>query len=570
VVVDNQIGFTTDPRDARSTKYCTHVAKMLQIPIFHVNGEDPEAVAQVIQLALDYRREFKRDVVVDMYSYRRRGHNETDEPAFTQPLLYRQIRQRESVRHGYLEHLKKLGHVTDEMAEKLATDRREILECFLNEAREDIQDYEASWSARPKVLSKVWSKYSGGAESEVPDVATGIPAARASELLRAQSEVPADFTPHAKTQRLLGLRNEMAVGAKPLDWAAAEALAMASLVTDGYRVRLSGQDSQRGTFSHRHAVLHDFETGERYTPLQNLSRDQAPCEIINSPLSETGVMGFEYGFSLAYPDGLVAWEAQFGDFFNVAQPIVDQFIASGERKWKMLSGLVLLLPHGFEGMGPEHSSARIERFLGLAARDNLQIVYPTLPAQLFHVLRRQVLRPWRKPLVVFTPKSLLRHPAVVSNLEDLAEGTGFLRLLPDPREVAPGRVHEVLLCSGKVYFDLEAERREQGRDDLVIHRLEQLYLFPEEAVAAQLDPLGPQVKVRWVQEEPANMGAWPYLRYRYGNRLLGRWDIDAVCRPESASVATGSSASHKLELRNLLDQVFDIEPTTRNESRGDD
>jgi 2-oxoglutarate dehydrogenase E1 component len=553
VVVNNQIGFTTDPEDGRSSPYCTDVARMLQIPIFHVNGEDPEAVAQVVQLALDYRHRFRRDVVIDMYCYRRRGHNETDEPAFTQPLLYKKIRARDSVRTGYLKHLMKHGEVTQEMADELVERRREVLEGFLSEARRA----DKTAAERPRVLGKIWHAYKGGPEAVIPRAETAVSRARLEELLIKQAEVPADFQPHPKIERLLQLRRDIAAGEKPVDWAAAEALAFASIVTEGFRVRLTGQDSERGTFSHRHAVLHDYETGARYTPLQHLSADQAPCEIYNSPLSEAGVLGFDYGYSLGYPDALVLWEAQFGDFHNATQVIIDQFIAAAESKWRSLSGLVMLLPHGFEGMGPEHSSARIERFLSLTAEDNLQIVYPTSPAQLFHVLRRQVLRVWRKPLVVFTPKSMLRHPEMISSMDELAEGR-FRRIMPDPR-LANGQrenVSEVVLCSGKVYFDLDAERRRLRRDDMAILRIEQLYPLPAKYVEKELHALGADVPVRWVQEEPENMGAWPYLRYRFGDRLLGRWPFSGVCRPESASVATGSPASHKLELEILLDRVF--------------
>jgi 2-oxoglutarate dehydrogenase E1 component len=552
VVVNNQIGFTTDPRDARSSPYATDVAKMLQIPIFHVNGEDPEAVAQAVQLALDYRHQFQRDVVIDMYCYRRRGHNETDEPAFTQPQLYKKIRARDSVRDGYLHHLMKHGEVTREMADELAERRREVLEAYLTEARRE----DNNLLERPRVLGRIWHDYKGGPEAVIPSVDTGVPRERLTTLLEQLATVPESFTPHPKIERLLQQRRAIAAGEKPVDWAAAESLAFATLVTEGQRVRLTGQDSERGTFSHRHSVLHDYETGEQYAPLQHLSDDQAVCEIYNSPLSEAGVLGYEYGYSLAYPDALVMWEAQFGDFQNAAQVIIDQFIAAAESKWSSLSGLVMLLPHGFEGMGPEHSSARIERFLSLCADDNIQIAYPTTPAQLFHLLRRQVLRSWRKPLVVFTPKSMLRHPEVSSDLDELADGR-FRRILPDPR-CAPGceGVCEVLLCSGKVYYDLDAERVRLGREDIAILRVEQLYPLPSKYIEQELHALDPEAPVRWVQEEPENMAAWPYLRYRYGDRLLGRWPFSGVCRRESASVATGSSASHKLELEILLDRVF--------------
>jgi 2-oxoglutarate dehydrogenase E1 component len=376
---------------------------------------------------------------------------------------------------------------------------------------------------------------------------------------------PEDFAPHRKIQRLLEQRRNMAQGGQPVDWAAAEALAFGTLACEGHPVRLSGQDSQRGTFSHRHSVLHDVQDGKRHAPLQHLAPDQARVETINSPLSEVAVVGFEYGYSLTYPEALVLWEAQFGDFVNVAQPIIDQFISSAEAKWGMLSGLVLLLPHGFEGMGPEHSSARLERFLQLAAEDNLQIANPTTPAQLFHLLRRQVWRHWRKPLVVMSPKSLLRHPACVSELDELTEGA-FQPVLSDPNQPDPAKVNRVLFCCGKVYYDLEAERHRLERDDVAILRLEQPYPLPASSLAGAMNRFSPEAALIWVQEEPANMGVWPYLRYRFGERLLGR-QLLGVCRPEAPSPATGSAASHKLELCLLLEQVFgpleDLGPVSR-------
>jgi 2-oxoglutarate dehydrogenase E1 component len=409
IVVNNQIGFTTSPEEGRSTLYATDVARMLQVPIFHVNGEAPEAVAQVVQLAMDFRATFQTDVFIDMYGYRRWGHNETDEPSFTQPLLYRAICERASVRDGYLEHLLEQGGLTRNEAEEIELARRADLEKALAGARAD----QCRSDDEPSAL---WRPYTGGAEAEADAPATGGDAAQFAEWLRRASTVPESFHLHPKLKRLLNARLEMAAGKKPLDWGAAEMLTLASLAAGGVRIRLTGQDTARGTFSHRHAVLFDQEDGYPCVPLQNVADGQALVEICNSPLCEAGALGFEYGYSLDCPDGLVIWEAQFGDFVNAAQVILDQFITSGEDKWRRLSGLVLLLPHGFEGLGPEHSSARLERFLQLAAEDNIQIVQPTTPAQLFHLLRRQALRKWRKPLVVLTPKSLLRHPKCVSKL----------------------------------------------------------------------------------------------------------------------------------------------------------
>jgi 2-oxoglutarate dehydrogenase E1 component len=373
-------------------------------------------------------------------------------------------------------------------------------------------------------------------------------------LLLRLAEVPDGFHVHRKLERLLEHRKAMAHGEQPLDWGAAEALAFASLAMDGARIRMSGQDAERGTFSHRHAVLHDQETGEKYMALQHVGPGQAPVEIYNSPLSEAGVLGFEYGFSLANPDGLTLWEAQFGDFHNAAQVIIDQFLSSAEDKWRSLTNLALLLPHGFEGQGPEHSSARIERFFSLTAEDNMQVVIPSTPAQFFHVLRRQVVRPWRKPLIVISPKSLLRHPECVSSIEDCASGR-FERMLPDEGGRVDG-VSRVLLCSGKVYYDLIADRKERGRDDVAIVRVEQVYPLQPEDMEHVLEPYADGTPLVWVQEEPENMGAWRRMRGKFGERWFGRFPFSGVYRPASASPATGSSSSHKLEQRTLLDEAF--------------
>ena len=549
VVINNQIGFTTLPSEGRSSTYATDVAKMLQIPIFHVNGEDPEAVAQVVRLALEFRREFQRDVVIDMYSYRRRGHNEGDEPALTQPVMYRAIEQCDAVRDNYLDRLLLLGEITVEESEQIAEHRRALLEQELALARS--HDYVPG----TEVPNGVWSGFSGRKQDEVDAVATGLDSERLSALLLAQTTLPADFHPHPKIERWLKLRREMAEGKRSLDWSAAEALALASLAVEGFRVRLTGQDSARGTFSQRHAVLHDYLDDHTYTPLQHVDARQAAVEICNSPLSEAGVLGFEYGYSLDWPDGLVAWEAQYGDFCNAAQVIIDQFIVSAEDKWLRLSGLVLLLPHGLEGQGPEHSSARLERFLSLAAEQNIQIVSPTTPAQYFHVLRRQVLRRWRKPLIVMTPKSLLRHPQAVSPLEDFGR-TSFRDVLPDERGASPERINRVLICNGKVYYDIARRRDELARDDVAVVRVEQLYPLPVEALRAALAAYAEGTRAVWVQEEPENMGAWQFLRVQWGQALFDRLPFSGIFRPASASPATGSGSSHKLEQERLLSEAF--------------
>jgi 2-oxoglutarate dehydrogenase E1 component len=548
IVVNNQIGFTTPPEQGRSTTYCTDVAKMLQIPIFHVNGEDPEAVAQVVRLALDFRQRFKRDVFIDMYCYRRRGHNEGDEPSFTQPQLYDAISKRKPVREGYLDFLLAKGDVTREEADAIEVARRDHLEAELKIAREE------HGIRSPDALGGIWTGYRGGPESNARDVDTGIPKAHASELLLAQSHVPEGFTPHPKIAKLLETRAKQATGEMPLDWAAGESLAFASLVTEGIGVRLSGQDCGRGTFSHRHAELHDHTTGEVHTPLKHLRQGQARFEVLNSPLNEMGVLGFEYGYSLDSPDNLVIWEAQFGDFANVAQVIIDQFIVSGEEKWRRLSGLVMLLPHGFEGMGPEHSSARLERYLSLAANDNIQVCYPTTPAQMFHLLRRQVLRRWLKPLIVMTPKSLLRHAEAVSTLDELEHGC-FQRIIPDTtrRKGPPSRV---LLCTGKIYYDLEKRRVEKKRDDVAIIRIEQLFPIHDQLLREALSNYPDGTPVYWVQEEPQNMGAWQFFRNWFGELFTTRFRISPICRKTSASPAVGSKHRHEAEQNWIVDRAF--------------
>jgi len=484
-------------------------------------------------------------VFIDMYGYRRLGHNETDEPTFTQPLLYRKIAARPNIRESYLERLLRLGNVSSAEAGKILAERRGDLERQLEASRTDECEPQAG-------QNNLWSDYTGGPEPEAePD--TGVDAQRLANLLRTLASPPAEFHVHHKLRHGLDARREMADGRRPLDWSAAEALALATLATGGARIRLAGQDTGRGTFSQRHAILYDQQDGSPFVPLQHLAADQAPVEIYNSPLCETAALGFDYGYSLDCPDGLVLWEAQFGDFVNAAQVIVDQFIVSAEAKWQRLSGLVLLLPHGFEGMGPEHSSARLERFLALAAADNIQVAQPTTPAQYFHLLRRQVVRKWRKPLVIFTPKSLLRHPKVVSALADCATGK-FQHVLADP---APGPdTQRVLVCTGKVYYELAAYREEHQRRDVAILRLEQLYPLRARLLEQMLAACPEHTPVLWVQEEPANMGAWRFLHEKFGKRLFNRFPMALISRPESASPATGSAHAHKFEQANLVRRAF--------------
>ncbi|MBV72011.1 MAG: 2-oxoglutarate dehydrogenase E1 component [Myxococcales bacterium] len=561
IIVNNQIGFTTSPEYSRSSPYPSDVAKLLQIPIIHVNGEDPEAVTQAIKLAMEFRREFQKDVVIDLWCYRLYGHNEGDDPAFTQPVLYSAIRRRKTVREAYLDNLLKLGSVSKEDAKEIVDTSLASLNVALKEAASDDFVY------REDKNRGLWAAYTGGSMRDLPEALTGVAKSRLKKLLLAQTKVPTDFTAHSKINRLFGIREQMAKGKRPLDWGAAEALAFASLLADGTGIRLSGQDSGRGTFSHRHSVLSDFEDGTVYIPLNNLGVDQASFEVIDSPLSEAAVLGFEFGYSLDMPESLVIWEAQFGDFANGAQVIIDQFIASSEEKWARLSGLVLMLPHGFEGQGPEHSSARLERFLGLCADDNMVVCNLTTPAQLFHCLRRHVIRDVRKPLIIMSPKSLLRHPKATSSLDELSSEP-FKVLILDPADPNPDAVERVILCSGKIYYELAAERDARGLENVAIHRLEQIYPLRDETWVDLMKPYREGTEVTWVQEEPKNMGAWPHLRLRFGESICnGQFPFAAVTRPSSASPATGSAASHKIEQALVIDQAFDVQKTQAAKKR---
>jgi 2-oxoglutarate dehydrogenase E1 component len=538
VCVNNQIGFTTVPGDARSTPYATDVARMLGVPIFHVNGEDPETVARIVQLAMEWRQTFHRDAVLDMYCFREHGHNEQDEPAFTQPLMYRKIKAHPGVREIYLRSLEERGVVTREAAEAMA----EAYTKELDDARKQIGKPASKKKAKPSALEGLWANYHSGA-ADVAD--TTIPEDQLRKLLLELNRVPEGFSVHPKIRRgIFAPREEMAAGTRKVDWSAAEQLAYASLVTSGHRVRLSGQDVMRGTFSHRHCVLVDTETGREFAPLAHLAPDQACFEAYNSLLSEAGVLGFDYGYSLDYPEALVIWEAQFGDFANGAQVIIDNFLVSGETKWNRLTGLTMFLPHGYEGQGPEHSSARIERFLSMCAQDNLQVCNVTTAAQLFHMLRRQVLRKVRDPLVVFTPKSILREPRVESPLSELATGA-FQPVIPD----GEGR-KRLVFCSGKVYYDLQGARGD--REDVALVRVEQLYPFPLERIREEMAK-HPLAQVVWCQEEPKNMGAWPFVALQL---LEAGIVVQYAGRPASASPATGYPTRHKREQDALVVQAL--------------
>ncbi|MFZ0242924.1 MAG: 2-oxoglutarate dehydrogenase E1 component [Desulfobacterales bacterium] len=547
VIINNQIGYTTLPADARSTRYSTDVAKMIMAPVFHVHGEDPEAVVHVAQLAVDYRTAFKKDVVIDVICYRRYGHNEGDEPYFTQPLMYERIRERPSLHELYAARLIEEKVVAEEKVDQLKA---------LAESRLEKDYEEVHGSACPFPESRFygeWDHISGRFSHAA--VATGVEKEHLTELARRLNSFPKDVNLFSKLERLLQKRFEAIEKGEGIDWAGAEALCFASLLTEKIPVRLSGQDSARGTFSQRHSTLVDIKTGSTYTPLNHLDETQAPYLVYNSLLAEVSVVGFEYGYSIARPEALVLWEAQFGDFANNAQSVTDLFIASGEAKWQRLSGLVLLLPHGMEGLGPEHSSARLERFLQLCAGDNLQVCQPSTPAQYFHLLRRQVKRPVRKPLVVMTPKSLLRHPLAVSNLADMSSG-GFQEVLDDAA-ADPQKTRRVLLCTGKVYYALLQLRQNVKRDDVAIVRLEQLYPFPEERLQAIAAKYGKARHWCWVQEEPENMGAWQFVHYRT-EKLFGRAP-EYIGRPEAASPATGFPALFKRQQAAIIEQAVGAE-----------
>jgi 2-oxoglutarate dehydrogenase E1 component len=549
VIVNNQIGFTTDPRDSRSTRYSTDIARMLKVPVFHVNGEDPEAVVQVTRLANEYRQRFASDVIIDMYCYRKWGHNEGDEPRFTQPIMYATIDRQPTVREVYVRRLLAMGQISAEQADEILKKSQSNLVA----AREETQRND--FARLPDTLGGVWRNFSGGPESAASPVETAVDREKLLGLLRQITNIPGDFEANKKVADVLRGRLQKAERGEGLDWGGGEALAFASLLADGFPIRLSGQDCRRGTFTHRHAVLRDVNTGAPYTPLTTVAAGGAHFEVIDSSLSEQGVLGFDYGYSLDSPGSLVLWEAQFGDFANGAQVIIDQFIVAAEDKWRRLSGLVLLLPHGFEGQGPEHSSARLERFLQLSAEDNIQVCNLTTPAQLFHVLRRQVHRRWRKPLVIMTPKSLLRLPEASSKLDEMAAGSRFHCVLNDERVTDPSQIKRVLLCSGKVYYDLRARQLETGATDVAILRLEQIYpLNSELRDALSVFPDG--TPLVWVQEEPWNMGAWTHLHFTIPRAVGTRLPLTCVSRPESASPATGSLAAHKLEQSMLLDEAF--------------
>jgi len=551
VIINNQIGFTTsDPLDSRSTLYCTDVAKMVQAPIFHVNGDDPEAVLFLTRLALDFRMTFNKDVVIDMVCYRRHGHNETDEPAATQPIMYQKIAQHPKVQAIYAQKLTETEVIAPEEGEALLQQYRAALRTKEVVSRHPTYGFKNAVNWRP-YIGVHWDS----------ETNTRISLENLQKLVNSFTTIPPGFKLNRSVERLVQSWQKMGNGELPFDWGCAETLAYASLVTAGYPVRLSGQDSARGTFAHRHAVWHHSDTGETYLPLQHLLPRQSHFLVINSLLSEEAVLAFEVGYSASEPEALVIWEAQFGDFVNNAQVVIDQFISSSEAKWQRFCAVVLLLPHGYDGQGPEHSSARVERFLQLCAEDNMQVCIPSTPAQVFHLLRRQMLRSYRKPLIIMTPKSLLRHKLVVSPITQFTEQGLQVVIDETTEEIIAEKVNRLLFCSGKVYYDLIEARDERKITQVAIIRIEQLYPLPEEAIRRVLRRY-PQVEHDvWVQEEPQNQGAWNYIANRLETlirqeRHIPSIKLDYAGRPSSASPAVGDLDTHRQQLRILLNEAF--------------
>ncbi|MDD2105331.1 MULTISPECIES: 2-oxoglutarate dehydrogenase E1 component [Pseudomonas] len=552
IVINNQVGFTiSNPLDARSTEYATDVAKMIQAPILHVNGDDPEAVLFVTQLAIDYRMQFKRDVVIDLVCYRRRGHNEADEPNGTQPLMYQQISKQRTTRELYAEALIQAGRIDSERAQAKIDEYRNALDNGLHVVKSLVKEPN-------RELFVDWRPYLGHAWTARHD--TRFDLKTLQELSAKLLEIPEGFVVQRQVAKIYEDRQKMQAGGLPINWGYAETMAYATLQFEGHPIRMTGQDIGRGTFSHRHAVLHNQKDASTYVPLKNLFPGQPQFELYDSFLSEEAVLAFEYGYSTTTPNALVIWEAQFGDFANGAQVVIDQFITSGEHKWGRLCGLTMLLPHGYEGQGPEHSSARLERYLQLCAEHNIQVCVPTTPAQIYHLLRRQVIRPLRKPLIVLTPKSLLRHKLAISTLEDLAEGS-FQTVIPEIDSLDPAKVERLVLCGGKVYYDLLEKRRAEGRDDIAIVRIEQLYPFPEDDLVEILAPYTNLKHAVWCQEEPMNQGAW-YSSQHHMRRILGRHNkalvLEYAGRDASAAPACGYASKHAEQQEKLLQDAFTV------------
>ncbi len=552
IVINNQVGFTTSRQDdARSTEYCTDVAKMVQAPILHVNADDPEAVLFVTQMAMDYRNEFKRDVVIDLVCYRRRGHNEADEPSSTQPVMYDKIRKMKTTRELYASTLVEAGLLEADATKRMELDYRDALDKGDHVVKSLVKEPN-------KELYVDWQPYLG--HEWTAKCKTSVALKTIQRLGKKMGQLPEGFAVQRQVSKIIDDRNRMNAGALPINWGFGEIMAYATLLNEGHPIRITGQDVGRGTFSHRHAVLHNQKNGETYVPLQDLSEKQPRFEIYDSLLSEEAVMAFEYGYSTTKPDALIVWEAQFGDFSNGAQVVIDQFLSSGEHKWGRLCGLTLLLPHGYEGQGPEHSSARLERFLQLSAQHNMQVCVPTTPSQTFHMLRRQVKRPLRKPLIAITPKSLLRHKEATSGLDDLTEGT-FQTVLPEKEPSDPKKVRRLIMCSGKVFFDLLEKKKADGRDDVAIFRIEQLYPFPNDDLDEMLSPYTRLQHVVWCQEEPMNQGAWYCSQHHMRNalhRLNPKLYLQYAGRDASAAPACGHLSVHIEEQKKLVNDAFEI------------
>lgn len=547
IVINNQIGFTTDPQNARSSWYCTDPAKIIDAPIFHVNGDDPERVLLTLQLAFDFRQTFKKDVVIDLVCYRRHGHNEADEPAATQPLIYQAIKQLATVRNQYADQLVAQGIISKETLQQWSDAYRDQLdkgEPVVNRLslKEYTNPYRIDW--RPYQYQN-WRDF----------VTTGVALPRLKAVATALETLPTGFTLQPQVDKIIDDRRKMTAGQLPLNWGYAEIVAYATLLQEDYHVRISGQDSGRGTFFHRHAILHDVKTNQILIPLSHVTKTEKAFTIIDSTLSEAGVMGFEYGYSISNPNSLVIWEAQYGDFVNGAQVVIDQFLSSSEEKWGRLCGLVLLLPHGYEGSGPEHTSARLERFLQLCAQDNMQVCIPTTPAQIFHLLRRQMRRPYRKPLIVMTPKSLLRHKLAVSSLAELSQGS-FQNLISEIDELEVKKVKRVILCSGKVYYDLLEQRRAKKINDIALIRLEQLYPFPKKELIDVLKYYEKAKDIIWCQEEPKNQGAWYSTQHRLFACVEKTQTLRYVGRPDAAAPAVGSPIVHRQEQQALVNEAL--------------
>ncbi len=551
IIVNNQIGFTTsDPRDSRSTLYCTDVAKMIESPVFHVNGDDPEAVTMVTALALDYRMKFHKDVVIDMVCFRRLGHNEQDDPMVTQPKMYQIISQHQGTRQRYAEKLEAEGVIKPGEADALIQAYREAMDAGINPNKKIRYKYKSPYSVN-------WTPFKKPIKWNDP-VRTGMSLDVLKQLAARLTDIPENFVLHKRVEKIIGDRRAMGGGAQLLDWGMAENLAYAALLYEGFPIRISGQDSGRGTFFHRHAVLHNQDTSADksvFIPLCHITPGQPDFVVINSILSEEAVLGFEYGYATAQAHELVIWEAQFGDFANGAQVVIDQFIASGEAKWGRLCGLVMMLPHGYEGQGPEHSSARLERYLQLCADYNIQVCVPSTPAQMFHLLRRQMIRNLRKPLIIMSPKSMLRHKESVSSLDELANGT-FYPVISEVEMLTPKKVRRIIVCSGKIYYDLIAHRKEHGIDNMAVIRLEQLYPFPHEEFKQEIKRYSKANEVVWCQEEPGNQGAWHRIQHYLLRNMRPSQVIGYALRPSSASPSVGYLARHKMQQKEVIEAAF--------------